>query len=77
MLEELKGILTAQAGLPPAPITADATLADAGIDSMAVTVLSMQLEDRMGLFLTEDELSCAPTVNALADLIASRAAGNA
>ncbi|MCX4238576.1 acyl carrier protein [Streptomyces sp. NPDC020707] len=77
MLEELKGILTAQAGLPSAPITADATLADAGIDSMAVTVLSMQLEDRMGLFLTEDELACAPTVNALADLIASRAAGNA
>ncbi|MEU9190542.1 acyl carrier protein [Streptomyces sp. NPDC048484] len=76
MLEELKDILTTQAGLPSTPITADATLADAGIDSMAVTVLSMQLEDRMGLFLTEDELSGARTVNALAELIASRAAGN-
>ncbi|MFD7711350.1 acyl carrier protein [Streptomyces sp. NPDC059785] len=76
MLEKVKGILTAQAGLPAAPITPEATLARAGIDSMAVTVLSMQLEDQLGLFITEKELSRAPTVAALAELVAGRAGEN-
>jgi acyl carrier protein len=74
LLEELKGILTTQAGLPAGPITPEATLARAGIDSMAVTVLSMHLEDRMGLVIPEKELAGVPTVGALADLIAGRAA---
>ncbi|MGW7268007.1 acyl carrier protein [Streptomyces sp. NPDC054842] len=76
MLEELKSILTTQAGLPAAPITPDATLAGAGIDSMAVTVLSMHLEDRMGLVIPEKELARVPTVGALADLISGRVAEN-
>ncbi|MGD3108832.1 acyl carrier protein [Streptomyces sp. YGL11-2] len=73
MFVQLKKILTGQAALPADPIVPDATLAQAGIDSMAVTVLSMVLEDNMGLVIDEDELSKAATVAELADLIARRA----
>ncbi|WP_320781214.1 acyl carrier protein [Streptomyces sp. CRN 30] len=69
----IKHVLVSKAGLPADPITPDATLLQAGIDSMAVTVLSMALEDRLGLVLTEHTLSQAPTVAALADLVAERA----
>jgi len=70
---QLKEILVTHAGLPADAIVPEATLAEAGIDSMAVTVLSMALEDT-GLMIDEDDLSTAPSVAALADLIASRAA---
>ncbi|MEW1657674.1 MULTISPECIES: acyl carrier protein [unclassified Streptomyces] len=74
MYDQLKDILTTRAGLPGRPIVPEASLAAAGIDSMAVTVLSMVLEDDLGLVIDEDELSAAPSVAALAALIADRAA---
>jgi acyl carrier protein len=70
----IKNILVDQAALPPTPITPEATQAQAGVDSMAVTVLSMTLEDRLGLVITEHELAQRPTVAALVDLVAQRAA---
>ncbi|MYT29874.1 MULTISPECIES: acyl carrier protein [unclassified Streptomyces] len=74
MYAQLKELLIARAGLPGEPIVPEASLARAGIDSMAVTVLSMALEDELGVVIDEDELSAAPSVAALADLIAARAA---
>jgi hypothetical protein len=41
---------------------------------MAVTVLSMTLEDRFGVLITERDLAKAPTVAALVELVAKRAA---
>lgn len=70
----IKNILVDQAALPPTPITPEATQAQAGIDSMAITVLSMALEDRLGLAIAEHELTQKPTVAALVDLVARRAA---
>ncbi|MEU7566858.1 acyl carrier protein [Streptomyces fradiae] len=67
--EEVKAILTANGGLPPGPITPDASLARAGVDSMALVVLSLQVEDRLGLEISEDELSAAASVGGLAELI--------
>jgi acyl carrier protein len=75
MYVQLKEILTHHAGLPAGPITPEASLAQAGVDSMAVTVLSMTLEDKLGLVIHEDELSKVASVGALADLVANRAAG--
>ncbi|ANZ20898.1 acyl carrier protein [Streptomyces noursei] len=72
MYAQLKELLITRAGLPGEPIVPEASLARAGIDSMAVTVLSMALEDVLGLVIDEDELSAAPTVADLADLIARR-----
>ncbi|KPC60268.1 acyl carrier protein [Streptomyces chattanoogensis] len=77
MFDQLKELLTTRAGLPGGPIVPEASLARAGVDSMAVTVLSMALEDQLGVVIDEDELSAAPTVAALADLIALRTSGAA
>ncbi|MFI9586344.1 wax ester/triacylglycerol synthase domain-containing protein [Streptomyces sp. NPDC052236] len=73
----IKNILVDQAALPAAPITPHATQAQAGIDSMAVTVLSMTLEDRLGVLITEHDLATAPTVTAVVDLVSQRAAAHA
>ncbi|MET7320159.1 wax ester/triacylglycerol synthase domain-containing protein [Streptomyces sp. NPDC005549] len=70
----IKDILVQQGGLPAAPITAGATQAQAGIDSLATALLSMTLEDRMGIVITEHELAKAATVADLVDLVARRAA---
>ncbi|WP_187285447.1 wax ester/triacylglycerol synthase domain-containing protein [Streptomyces sp. OR43] len=70
----IKDILVQQGGLPPAPITPQATPEQAGIDSLAVAVLSMTLEDLMGIVITEPELAQATTVADLAGLVARRAA---
>lgn len=71
--ELVKEILTTKGGLAPGPITPDASLAGAGVDSMALVVLSLQLEDRLGLEISEDDLSTAATVGGLADLISRHA----
>ncbi|MET7642440.1 wax ester/triacylglycerol synthase domain-containing protein [Streptomyces sp. NPDC005426] len=70
----VKDILVRQGGLPAAPITPRATQEQAGIDSLAVAVLSMTLEDLMGIVITEPELAQAVTVADLAGLVARRAA---
>lgn len=70
----IKEILVEQGHLPAAPITHRATQAQAGIDSLAVALLSMTLEDRMGIVITEHELAEAPTVADLVSLVARRAA---
>ncbi|MBT2482976.1 acyl carrier protein [Streptomyces sp. ISL-94] len=70
----IKDILVHSAALPPGPITPDASQAQAGIDSMALTVLSMTLEDRLGLFIPESALARTSTVAALVDLVAKQAA---
>ncbi|MFE7899430.1 wax ester/triacylglycerol synthase domain-containing protein [Streptomyces sp. NPDC057424] len=70
----IKDILVQQGNLPAAPITPQATQAQAGIDSLAVAELSMSLEDRMGIMITEHALAQAPTVADLVNLVAQRAA---
>ncbi|MFD5257731.1 wax ester/triacylglycerol synthase domain-containing protein [Streptomyces bobili] len=70
----IKDLLVHHAALPAAPIVQDATRTQAGIDSMAVTALSMALEDQLGLVVTEEDLAQAPTVTDMVDLVARRAA---
>ncbi|MEU9289436.1 wax ester/triacylglycerol synthase domain-containing protein [Streptomyces sp. NPDC048275] len=70
----IKNILVQQGNLPAAPITPRATQTQAGIDSLAVALLSMTLEDRMGVVITEHQLAKAPTVADLVNLVAQRAA---
>lgn len=70
----IKNFLVQQVDLPADPITHRATQAQAGIDSLAVIALSMALEDRLGVVISEDELVQAPTVADLVSLVARRAA---
>ncbi|WCD90930.1 Meromycolate extension acyl carrier protein [Streptomyces xanthophaeus] len=69
MLTTVIDILTRNAGLPPGPVTPDATLVDAGVDSMAIAVLAMILEEDHGLAVTETDLSGVRTIADLADFI--------
>ncbi|MCQ8771905.1 acyl carrier protein [Streptomyces telluris] len=71
------GILTGKAGLPPGPVTPEATLTEAGVDSMAVAVLAMVIEDEYGLVITEADLSANSTVADLAALIGRHLAAKA
>lgn len=70
----IKNLLVDHGALPAEPITPGATQTQAGIDSMAVTALSMALEDRLGLIITEHDLAKAPTVADLVDLVNRHAA---
>ncbi|MFI9361553.1 acyl carrier protein [Kitasatospora sp. NPDC053057] len=67
--DQVKEILTDRCGLPSAPVTPDAPLASAGVDSMALVVLSIHLEDRFGVEISEDQLSAATCVDDMAKLI--------
>ncbi|GGX96281.1 acyl carrier protein [Streptomyces minutiscleroticus] len=75
--EQVKDILTTAGGLPAVPITPEASLPDAGVDSMALVVLSLQLEDRLGLEISEDDLAAAACVRELAELVDRRAEARA
>ncbi|WP_190020323.1 acyl carrier protein [Streptomyces hiroshimensis] len=77
MQETVIGILTQKAGLPPGPVTPEATLTEAGVDSMAVAVLAMVIEDEYGLVITEADLSANSTVADLAALIGRHLAAKA
>ncbi|MEU6310755.1 acyl carrier protein [Streptomyces sp. NPDC047014] len=70
-------ILTTKAGLPPGPVTPTATLKDAGVDSMAVAVLAMILEDDYQLVITETALTAHSTVADLAAFIETQMATRA
>ncbi|MFB7788203.1 acyl carrier protein [Streptomyces vinaceus] len=69
MLRIVIDTLTQKAGLPAAPVTPTATLAQAGVDSMAIAVLSMILEDDHGIVIAEADLSANTTLTELADFI--------
>ncbi|MFF3070228.1 acyl carrier protein [Kitasatospora sp. NPDC057904] len=69
MLRIVIDTLTQKAGLPAVAITPTATLAEAGVDSMAIAVLAMILEDDHGIVITETDLSANSTVAELAAFI--------
>ncbi|MDT8913702.1 acyl carrier protein [Amycolatopsis sp. PS_44_ISF1] len=60
-------ILTRHAGLAADAITPEATLQEAGVDSMAIAVLAMVLEEEHHLTIAETDLSGVSTI---ADLVA-------
>ncbi len=72
----IKGILVHQGNLPADSITHQATQEEAGIDSLAATALSMTLEDRLGVVITEHELAKPTTMADLVSLVAQRAASS-
>ncbi|ARZ65939.1 acyl carrier protein [Streptomyces sp. HU2014] len=76
MLKIVIATLTQKAGLPAASVTPTATLAQAGVDSMAIAVLSMVLEDDHGLVITETDLSANSTIADLAAFIERHQAAN-
>ncbi|HEX4728400.1 MAG TPA: acyl carrier protein [Jatrophihabitans sp.] len=72
MYDELKSILVKDIGLAADHIRPDATLGEAGMDSLAMVELSLVLEKRHSITLTDDELIETATVAEISNLVAQR-----
>lgn len=73
MYDELKSIMVRELLLKADDIRPDATLAEAGMDSLAMVELAMVLSKRYGAELSDDELIETATVADIANLLAARA----
>ena len=73
MYDELKSILVREILLKTDDIRPEATLAEAGMDSLAMVELAMVLSKRYGAELSDDELIETATVADIANLLAARA----
>ncbi|MCZ0983043.1 acyl carrier protein [Streptomyces diastatochromogenes] len=72
MYEWLRETLVDRLKLPADAVTAEATLDEAGVDSLAVTELAMIAQEERGVVVDEDELAACPTVGAVAELLEQR-----
>lgn len=73
MYDELKCILINDIGLAAEDIRPEATLADAGMDSLAMVELSLVLDKRFDIAISDDELIETATVAEISELVAERA----
>ncbi|GGY72012.1 acyl carrier protein [Streptomyces xanthochromogenes] len=71
---DLVAFLTGNLGLKVDLIRPQATLEEAGIDSLAVVELAVMLENDYGVVIDEDELSSVPSVADLNELVDERVA---
>lgn len=72
MTGDLTSILTDDLHLPAQQLTDDATLDHAGFDSLAVVELSVILNDRYGIGITDGDIIAAATLGELDRLIATK-----
>ena len=75
MYELLKTIMTEDLQLDAGNVTPQASLEDAGLDSLAIVELSMVLSRRLGIGVGDDELLELKTVADIAQLVEQRAVG--
>ena len=73
MYEKLKSILVNDLQLVADDIRPEATLTDAGLDSLGMVELSLVLSKRYGVEISDDELIETARVADVADLLAQRA----
>lgn len=72
LYDELKSILVDDIGLAEKDIWPEATLAEVGMDSLAMVELSLVLEKRHGITISDDELTETAAVADIANLVAER-----
>lgn len=72
MYDELTSILVDNIGLAEENLRPDATLDEAGMDSLALVELSLVLENRYGVLISDDELIESATIADIANLVAQR-----
>ncbi len=75
MNPSLMEILVTDLQLDPQALRPESRLEDAGLDSLTLAELSVQLRDRSGVQVGEDELSSATTVGALDRMVEERLNG--
>ncbi|MEU2653987.1 acyl carrier protein [Streptomyces sp. NPDC007325] len=72
MYEWLRDTLVEKLRLPEDVVTPEATVDAAGLDSLAVTELSMIVQEEFGVAVDEDELAACATVGEVAALLDRR-----
>ncbi|MEE1800978.1 acyl carrier protein [Streptomyces sp. NPDC101062] len=72
MFETLKEVLVDKLEADPEEITPEATVEDAGLDSLSIVELSIILEKDHAIAITDDELLAAPTIGDMARLMEER-----
>lgn len=72
MNEDLTRILRDDLNLPSDRLTGDASLDDAGLDSLAVVELSVLLSERCGIDVSYREIEHAATLSDLDQLITAK-----
>ncbi|GAB2610930.1 hypothetical protein GCM10027168_49780 [Streptomyces capparidis] len=70
--DELKDILVQDMKVTPDLVTPDATWEDMELDSLAMVELSLMLEQRFGLAVSDDQLLEAATIGDMVELLAQR-----
>ncbi|MGW7199389.1 acyl carrier protein [Streptomyces chryseus] len=75
MTGDLTRILTDDLKLPADRLTDDASLDDAGFDSLAVVELSVLLADRWGIDISDSDIKDAATLGQLDLLITTKRSG--
>jgi acyl carrier protein len=70
LYDKLKSILVDDLELPEEDIRPEATLEEAGMDSLAMVELSLVLEKKCGVRIGDDDLVETATVAQIADLLA-------
>ncbi|MFE4870481.1 acyl carrier protein [Streptomyces sp. NPDC056682] len=75
MTGDLTRILTDDLKLPADHLTDDASLDDAGFDSLAVVELSVLLTDRYGIDISDSDIKAAATLGRLDRLITTKRSG--
>jgi acyl carrier protein len=75
MYEMLKTIMVEDLQLDAGGVSPDASREDAGLDSLAIVELSMVLNRRFGVDISDDELLELETVADIAQLIEQRTVG--
>ncbi len=71
----LMEILVTDLQLNPQALYPESRLEDAGLDSLALVDLSVQLQERLNVEIRDDELSSVTTVGALDRMVAERLNG--
>ncbi|WP_455351334.1 acyl carrier protein [Streptomyces sp. SYSU K217416] len=69
MTSDLESILRKELKVPADQLSPDATLDDAGFDSLAIVELSVLLADRLGIVISDAEIKGAATLGQLDLLI--------
>ncbi|MEU6346267.1 acyl carrier protein [Streptomyces sp. NPDC046977] len=75
MNEDLFTLLTRDLKLPEDRLTPEASLDDAGFDSLAIVELSVLLTEQLGVEVTDTEIKDAGTLTALDNLVAQKRTG--
>ncbi len=75
LTSDVRDLLVRELRVNPGTLTADTTLEEAGLDSLALVELSVMLTELIGVKVDEDEIHDARTIGGLAALVATKRQG--